>query len=167
MLLLAWPAQALALVPIVLVEALVLARSMRVEFRSQLWPVAKANFLSTLVGVPLAWAGMFAVEAAAAGIVFGLLPESVADMPVVRYAMFPFMAAWIGGSTTLEFQAAFLVLAVPFFLISFFIEYRFLRPGYPAAEHALLRSAVKRGNALSYALLCLFVVLSFSLLQRT
>jgi hypothetical protein len=165
MLVLAWPVQILALIPIVLIESLVIAKSMQEGFRSQLWPVAKANLLSTLVGVPLAWLGMLAIEAAAAGLVFGLLPESVADVPAGRYAMYPLMAAWIGGSTIVEFQVAFLVLAIPFFLISFFIEYRFLRRDYPESRHVLVRSAIKNGNAITYALLCLFVVVSFQLFQ--
>jgi hypothetical protein len=56
MLALAWPAQWLALIPIVLLECAVSSQSIQVPFRQLIWPVGKANLVSTLVGIPLAWA---------------------------------------------------------------------------------------------------------------
>lgn len=105
-------------------------------------------------GIPmlvLAW------PAGAAGLVFGLLPAAVGEAPEARYLLFPFMAAWIGGSSTLEFQAAFLVLAVPFCMASVFIENRSLRGSTREELWPTLRRAVRWANVLTYALLCLAV----------
>lgn len=158
MLFLAWPAQWLALVPIIGIESMVIARAVHSSTTSQLWPVARANLLSTLVGVPVAWVVMLALEAGAAGILFGLVPSSVADVPWVRYVTFPLMAAWIGGSSKLEFQAAFLVLAVPFCLVSIYVEHWSLRGSVNGEFSGALRRAVVRGNVLTYSLLSAVVV---------
>lgn len=158
MLFLVWPAQWLALIPIVVIESVVIARAVGSSTKAQLWPVSKANLLSTLVGVPVAWLAMLAVEAGAAGILFGLLPSSLTDAPWVRYATFPLMAAWIGGSSKLEFQAAFLVLAIPFCLVSIYVEHWSLRASVKGELSALLRRAVIRGNILTYVLLSVVLV---------
>ena len=159
MLALAWPAQWLAFVPVVLIETAVIATALNSRYREQLWPVARANLLSTLVGVPIAWLAMLAVEAGVAAIVFGLLPESVADLPGMQIVLFPLMAAWIGGSSSWEFEVAFLVLSVPFCLASVYIEYRSLKGALDDGAARILRGAIWRGNILTYCLLCLAVVI--------
>ena len=158
MLFLAWPAQWIAFVPVVLIETALVAAALRAPYLQQLWPVVKANLLSTLIGVPLAWLAMLALEAGVAGVAFGLLPESATSAAWVQVVLFPFMSAWIGGSTLWEFEVAFLVLAVPFCVVSVFIEHRFLRRLVPHAQAASLRRALWRGNVLTYVLLCLAVV---------
>ena len=158
MLVLAWPAQWLAFLPVVLIETALVAQALRVPYRQQIWPVVKANLLSTLVGVPLAWLAMLALEAGVAGVVFGLLPEGAADAPLMQVILFPFMSAWIGGSNLWEFQIAFLVLAVPFCLVSIFVEHRWLRQSVSEDQAGALRVAVWRGNVLTYVLLCLAVL---------
>jgi len=162
MLALAWPAQWLALIPVVVVESAMIANALGNTTRQQLWPVAKANLLSTLVGIPIAWLAMLALEAGAAGLVFGLLPASVGEAPAVRYLLFPFMAAWIVGSSKLEFQVAFLVLALPFCAVSVFIEHRSLRGPIREELRPVLRRAVRRANVLTYALLCLAVTVGLA-----
>jgi hypothetical protein len=158
MLFLAWPAQWIAFLPVVLIETALVAAALRAPYSQQLWPVVKANLLSTLVGVPLAWLAMLALEAGVAAFAFGLLPESATNAPWVQVVLFPLMSAWIGGSNLWEFEVAFLVLAVPFCVVSVLVEHRFLRRLVPHSEVGTLRRALWRGNVLTYVLLCLGVV---------
>jgi hypothetical protein len=50
-----WPAMILALVPVVLIEAAVYRRELRIPFRKALHPAGVANVASTLIGYPFAW----------------------------------------------------------------------------------------------------------------
>lgn len=163
MLVLAWPAQGLAFVPVVAIESLLIAHAIGTTIKAQFKPVVVANLISTIVGVPLAWLGMLALEGGVAGLVFGLLPESVANLPAMQYVLFPFMSAWIGGSSKLEFQAAFVVLSIPFCAISIYTEFRFLRVGVASHSIPNLKRAVTLANVLTYTFLCFFVVLTIAL----
>ena len=57
-----WPLMLCALVPVIAIEAEVARRQLTLPYRKAFAGAAKANLLSTLVGVPLAWAIMLAVE---------------------------------------------------------------------------------------------------------
>jgi hypothetical protein len=161
MLALTWPAQWIAFIPVVGIEAVVLAKALKTAVRPQLWPVAKANLLSTLVGVPLAWCAMLIAEFIVAGAILSRLPASF-ELPVwAEVLLFPFTAAWIGGSGAWEIEIAFLVLAVPFCIVSIYAEHRALKAFLPDADAMALRSAVRQGNVLTYCCLCLVVALSF------
>lgn len=158
MLALAWPAQWLALVPIIAVEATIIGRGLGVPPRSLAWPVTKANLLSTLFGVPIAWLAMLVVEFVVAGAFVSALPEAWANSKNLQYVLFPFTAAWVGASSPWEVFAAFLVLAVPFCVVSIYIEHRSLRKLFP--EHAAkLRALVRLGNIATYAFLSLLALL--------
>lgn len=158
MLALAWPAQWLALLPVVGIETFVVARAMRTPFKAQLWPVAKANLLSTAIGVPIAWFAMLLIEGYVAAVVLAQLPP-VHELPVwAQVVVFPFLAAWIVEGSVLEIQASFLVLAIPFCFLSVYIEHRSLAGGVREEDRGRLRWAVRVGNVLTYSLLCLVVV---------
>ena len=57
-----WPLMVSALVPVILVEAMLIRRWVSLSTRDAFIGIAKANVFSTLVGVPLAWLAMFALE---------------------------------------------------------------------------------------------------------
>jgi hypothetical protein len=155
MLALAWPFQWLALVPIVVIESFVLARALSTTYRGVVWQVVKANFLSTLVGVPVAWAAMLLLEFAVGAGAMAALPEHVSNLPAVQVALFPFMAAWVGGSSPWEVYAAFVVLTVPFFATSVYVERHILQSQFPAEQRPQLFEGVRLGNVITYALLVL------------
>lgn len=164
MLALAWPAHWLALLPIIAIESLLLASRLGLQPSNTLWPVAKANLLSTFVGVPLAWAGMLLLEFIVLGGLLSLLPESVAESNLLRYLLFPFAAAWVGGKPW-EIYGAFLVLAIPFCAISIYIEHRYLRRLF-ASQAEAVRGTVRIGNVLTYVLMCVAALL-FPLLAHS
>ena len=57
-----WPAMICALVPVIAIEAIVIHRNLSLPYRRAFVGSAKANVISTLVGVPLAWVLMLALE---------------------------------------------------------------------------------------------------------
>lgn len=152
MLALAWPAQWLALIPIVLLECAVSSQSIQVPFRQLIWPVGKANLVSTLVGIPLAWAVML-IPLFGVGLGLSLMPES-AEMPTyLEYVLLPLTAAWVGGESIWQIYFAFVILTVPFCVISIFIEERILRRSFPKQDHAAIHAFTVRANVWSYVLL--------------
>jgi hypothetical protein len=57
-----WPLMLFALVPVIAIETEVVRRQLSLPYGKALIGAVKANILSTLVGVPLAWAVMLALE---------------------------------------------------------------------------------------------------------
>ena len=52
----------LALVPVVLLEGLIVSRSMSLKFTEAIKGMAFANVVSTVVGIPIAWALMLGLN---------------------------------------------------------------------------------------------------------
>lgn len=152
MLALAWPAQWLALIPIILLECAVSRQSIQVPFRQLILPVAKANLISTLVGIPLAWAFML-IPLFGVGLGLSLMPAS-AEMPIyMDHVLLPLTAAWVGGKSAWQVYFAFVVLTVPFCIVSIIIEERILCRSFPAHSHCVIRAVAVRANVCSYVLL--------------
>jgi hypothetical protein len=159
MLVLEWPALLLALVPVVVVEAVLCSRWLRIPLRSALAGSAKANGLSTLVGVPLAWLVLLVLE------VVVLVPTALLTdgegpaSPLLQLVAFLFGIAWLGPPYSKLFwmvPLAAALLLVPTFFVSVLIETRVCRASWPDAEEGPLRRAVWRANLVSYGIL--FVV---------
>jgi len=159
MLALAWPAQWLALIPIILVEPEIFRRALQLPFRSLIKPIGKANLVSTLVGIPLAWLAMLLLEFAIGYAGFGMMPKETEFPTYVQYAFFPFTAAWIAADSVWEIYLAFVILAVPFCIVSIIIEERVLRRGLSNQLPSVLRATTKQANILSYIFLSLLALL--------
>src|SRR4051794_12752404 len=117
----AWPAAWILLIPVIVLEALVARRILRANWSSSLKLAGLSNFISTLVGIPLAW-GAALLVAMVASFVKSVLPRSFPD-----WALFPFYAAWLPPLTDRYLwllPAAGAVLCIPFFLASVWIERR-------------------------------------------
>lgn len=117
----AWPVHWLALLPIVALEAALVARAIGLPYRELVWPVAKANLWSSLVGVPVAWAAMFLLHLLISYGVFVLPPETIETATVSR-PLFPFTVAWLVDVSTWNVYAAFVVLAIPMCIASIVVE---------------------------------------------
>jgi uncharacterized protein HemY len=57
-----WLFMALALVPVVVIEAFVVGRCIQLTQGRRFGAIAAANILSTLIGVPIAWAVALAIQ---------------------------------------------------------------------------------------------------------
>jgi hypothetical protein len=153
MLMLAWPAYILALLPIIAVESHFGAKHLNVAWRDLLPAVAVANLWSTFVGIPLAWAAMFIVE-----MIVGIGSSSLNIPDSAQKWLFPFYAAWVTAESPWQVYAAFVVLAVPFCAISIWIERRIIARKLPQHPVAATRSWVMRANIWTYVLMVLVSV---------
>jgi hypothetical protein len=151
-----WPLMLCALVPVIAVEAEVTRRGLTLPYRKAFAGAAKANVLSTLAGVPLAWVTMLAVEFAT------MLPLSLAaekwhwslDSPVF-YVFYVLGIAWTGpvGTSAWPIPLAAALLLVPTFFVSVWLERPIYRRSYAGIDVAAVDRSVLRANLCSYALL--------------
>jgi hypothetical protein len=155
MLILALPGMVLALPIVIGVEAAVLRRDLNVSRRVALRVSSLANAASTLVGVPLTWAALLALEMFVGVAYSRLLPDSGEPHTLVGKALLLVLQApWIGPSESdahWMLPAACLVLLVPFFGASYVTErivaLRILRTQDPT----LIGQSVARANVLTYS----------------
>jgi hypothetical protein len=154
-----WPLMLGALIPVIIVEALLIRRWIPLSYRDAFIGVTKANLLSTLAGFPLAWLAMFAVEM---GI---MLPLGLAadkwhwhflDSPFFQIVGFPLSVAWLGPAGDEAYwlvPLAAALLLIPSFYVSVWLERFICRRAWPSSDAAAVRLGVYRANLASYVVL--------------
>jgi hypothetical protein len=164
--LIAWtlPSMLIALVPVVLFEAWVYARLLKLTYRGAAKIAALSNVVSTVIGIPLAWVSQMGLFYASSMLANALLPYgtiSTAPTPlsVVFYTTFgaPFLAP-IGEAIVWMVPAATLVSLVPYFFVSWLLEYRVTCRLARGIGRSLVRRASFWANVGSYSLLAFAVV---------
>jgi hypothetical protein len=149
------PGMVVALLPIVVVETLILARRLALPSRTILKTAAASNAVSTLIGVPVAWLVLVVLQiGTGGGGAYGI------STPIKRLLAITWQAPWlIPYESDLDWMvpAASMALLVPFFLASLLIELRVNRWMLPDAETSRLRAATWDANLASYALLAAIV----------
>src|SRR5262245_20923367 len=110
------PFLVVALVPVVVLESIVYRSAFPITWRDSVWGAFLANFLSTFVGVPLAWvAQVVAQMMLGGGGMWGL------DTPLLQLAAVTLQSAWLvpyGHELVWMVPAASLFLMLPCFLVS-------------------------------------------------
>jgi hypothetical protein len=147
-----YPGMGILLIPVIVLEVAVLRRRLGVPLRRTAVMVTVSNLVSTVVGVPLTWAALVGLQAVTGG---GAAGPSF-DTLVGKLLAVTWQAPWM-----LPYEAdlywmvpvATLVLLVPFFFVSWLIEYHVSRPFMREVDHAELRLSVLAANLMSYALL--------------
>lgn len=153
-----WPLMFSALVPVIILEALLIRRWVPLSTREAFIGVGKANVFSTLVGVPLAWLMMLLLEFAV------LLPVAFAadkwkieiNSPVLEVLGFLISVAWlVPAEEYLHWMVPVAVglLLVPCFYVSVFLERRSCLRTWTSADPVRIRQGVFKANLASYALL--------------
>ncbi|HVT32252.1 MAG TPA: hypothetical protein VHE32_06380 [Rhodanobacteraceae bacterium] len=158
MLMLTWPGMAIALVPIVAIEAFVIARCLQLRFVRAAKISLRANIVSTIVGVPLAWMAMLMLEFVTTFVAVGL--ERVFGERL-RFTSEPAVAASLGAAWLTPFESDFywmvptaaLVLLVPNLAVSCWLESLVALAALPGFEKARVRQAIFWANISSYVLL--------------
>jgi hypothetical protein len=145
------PLLVLALVPIVLLEALVYRAGVALPWCKAVGGSLVANLCSTFLGVPIAWAGLLVGQLAfGGGSAWGL------DTPLLRLAAVTVQAPWLIPYER-EFYwmipAASLFLMLPFFLVSVLSERYLLLHWWPEADRRRLSRFVWLANLASYTAL--------------
>lgn len=148
------PVMALALIPIVLLEAVIYVRlshtTWSLAWRGSWW----ANVASTFVGIPVAWFVQVVVQMLiGGGSAWGI--ESPGD----RLAAVTLQSAWLvpyEKDLSWMIPAAAIVLLVPCLLISIFVERFVLLRYWPESIYAGLTRNIIVANLISYLLVGAF-----------
>lgn len=150
MLMIAWPAYVLGLIPVVAIEAFIGTRDLRLSW-GEVTPVSLiGNLWSTFIGVPVVWGILFAVEMAI-GMTLG---EHLPTGGAWNYVLFPFFIAWLGPTENVwAVYAAFVLLAIPFCFASIWIESKVAIKKLPHQSPEAVRAWIRRANIWSYVLL--------------
>jgi hypothetical protein len=147
-----FPQMLIALLPIVALESFLVARRLGMRFRRTLVPVGAGNALSTFVGIPITWAVLVMVESAV-----GAQGYSV-DTPLQKVAAVIAQAPWLSYyrfDLYWMIPAAALVLLVPFYFVSWGVEYWLVRRMLRTAAPGAVNGAVRNANLASYTVLAL------------
>jgi hypothetical protein len=148
MLVLALPAYVVALVPVVLIEALLGVHRLGLSWSKALGTTAVGNLWSTFLGIPIVWILLLGLEFVVGG------SASLLDLGNRwDYVLFPFMIAWVGGDDVWTVYFAFVLLAIPFCIASNWIEQKVALRRLPKIPAAAVREWVRDANIWSYVLL--------------
>lgn len=157
MLFLTLPAMLIALVPIIAIEAVVVGRLLGSNAVLRVKSVAIANAVSTVVGLPLAWVALVALQlVSGGGSAYGL------TTPTQKLLAVTWQAPWLipyESDLYWMLPAASLVLLIPFFFTSYFVEAPIVTRLEPEYLRAHVRTAVFRANLFSYLLLAAFTLI--------
>jgi hypothetical protein len=155
MLVLVWPGAWLALVPVVLIEALVARRILELGWGRSLRVALVANLASTGLGIPVTWLGLVLVEmlGAAVGMAGASLGVALEPGRWLEIAFFPLMAAWLSDSAPWMVVAAAIVLCVPFYFVSVWLEFFVARRFLPEFDRVQVKRWSRIANAVSYGLI--------------
>jgi hypothetical protein len=149
------PGMMVALLPIIVVETLVLAKRLALPSRTILKAAAASNAISTLIGIPVAWLMLVVLQiGTGGGKAYGI------STPVTKFMAVTWQAPWlIPYESDLDWMvpAASFALLLPFFLASLSVELRVNRWMLPDAERSSLRAATWDANLVSYVLLAVSI----------
>lgn len=159
------------LVFVILIEAAYFRSRVRASWRSALLRLGIANLFTTLLGFPITWVVMFVLEMGT-WTVLDLLTQRYPelsrfiDTPAGHVLLFPVTAASIDPTDSVFVAGgAFLVLLVPSFFLSAWLEAKWVvRKGWEGDAQAA-RSAVWRANLWSYLFLAVagFAIISYQM----
>ena len=151
MLLLIMPAFAIALLPIILVESLYISRRLALSLVLTAKIATVANLVSTVAGIPLTWLILVVAQiATGGGSAYGV------DTLAGKILAVTWQAPWLipyENEMDWMIPVASIVLLVPFFFVSWWVEYRVTRKMLKNAASATLKSTICRANLISYCLL--------------
>jgi hypothetical protein len=146
-----FPLMLVALVPVILVEVWVAKPKLQGTFGKPAWAIGVANVVSTIVGVPIAWAVMFGMELLAGRLNLLGNGKGLTATEVILGS------AWTGppgNGHDWIIPAAAMILLIPTFALSWYLEAliveKMVEPQWPVVRNAMLKA-----NLASYAVLFL------------
>ena len=164
------PSMVLLLLPIIAAEAVFVIRRTALQKRKVLWATVIGNAVSTILGVPLTWGALLLCEMAVGlGLEYTRFGSGSWNSPISQIIGTILSAPWIapvGDSGSWAVPLAALVLLIPFFFVSVWVEQRIMEHFLPVTTEELvlphevnekvLRRAVRDANLFSYGFLFLF-----------
>jgi len=152
MIIVQWPAMLWALVPVIVVESLLIRHWLSLSCANAFKGTSIANLVSTLVGVPIAWLIMFALELG----INGSHGSVKTNSPALDALHFLAGIAWLTPNEKniyWEVPTALALLLIPTFFISVWIERFICRKWWKDLNVASVKRAVFKANLVSYAVL--------------
>jgi hypothetical protein len=160
MIALTFPLMVMLLIPVVVIEAFLCKKWLGLTNWEAMKSNAVANAVSTIFGVPLAWAVMLLVQFAAIASVDQKVNFLHSSSPLATVIVFLLHSAWIGpaeGNSAWWIPAATLVLLVPFFFASYGLEYLVMaymigmpEGGPENLAYPRVKRAVRNANLVTY-----------------
>ena len=157
MLILGWPLFGAALVPITVIETTAFRRITDASWSVSLFPITKANTVSTLVGIPLTWIALVLIEMAFALGSMALGASGYPPISVGKIGSVILSAPWLGpwgcddGYWVVPVAAS--TLPIPSFLASAWLEVLVLRFSPSLSAFSNVRAATWRANLMNYIFL--------------
>ena len=163
MLPLAYPVMVVLLAPVIAIETFYLRRRLGMDRWLMVRRTALANSVSTIVGFPLAWLMSVVLQTTFGGLIVAMgaqgYPPVDSDTLIGKVAVVILSAPWLAparDNNRWPLVLAFLVLLIPAFFTSFYLEWFVLRwSRWPVASPEL-RKMIWRANLLSYLFLGIF-----------
>ncbi|HSB08465.1 MAG TPA: hypothetical protein VLM38_03055 [Blastocatellia bacterium] len=153
----ALPVMLVALLPIIVIEALVLRQYLTIPLSKAGEASGLANLASTFIGVPMTWVTLVAAQLlTGGGRAFGL--KTLADKFLAVTWQTPWLIPYERNLYWMIPTAA-LVLLVPFFFVSWYLEYLVAGRILKDFDAKKTKRAVAYANLTSYALLALYLVI--------
>lgn len=156
MLFLAMPALIFSLLPIIAIEAFYLSKNLELSLGQSLKTVSISNFASTIIGIPLTWCLLAAIQMiSGGGGAYGI------DSVVGKILAVTWQAPWlIPYAKDLDWMipVAGLVLLIPFFFVSWWSEYLVSTKLHSSLSFQKIKRKVRNANLITYTLLALWPV---------
>lgn len=160
MIVLTFPAMVMLLIPVIVIEGLLCKKWLGLTTWQAMKSSTVSNLASTIIGVPVAWAIMLALEFGTMGVVDKSPAIQNWHSPIANVIFFFLSSAWIGppeGKNAWLIPAATLVLLAPFFFASYGLEYLVMRfmvgmpdGGPPELAYRHVRISVRNANLITY-----------------
>lgn len=162
MIVIAWPIFWFALIPIILIEWMIVNKDLtdKIGKIESLTTVTIANLVSTTIGIPLAWLIALYLQL--------IIPGGDGSYPGLTFFWKMLLGVTIQAAWLLPYEnelywmipVTFIVLLIPFFLVSYWIEsrlsYKILKR---KVDGLSVYKTIWKANIMSYAfLLCLSIV---------
>lgn len=162
MIVLTWPAMVVLLIPVIVIEGLLCKKWLGLKTWKAFKTTAVSNLASTLIGIPVAWSVMVAVEFGSMGIVGESNTLQNWHSPIANVIYLLLGSAWLNPD--LGEHAWVIPAATPFFFASYWIEYLVFRKMVgrsqgepPNLVHTNVRTAVRDANLVTYGIMFLAV----------
>ena len=156
------PGFLVSIVPIIIIESLYLKRKLALRGASAWKTAAISNIVSTVAGVPLTWFILVVVQMfTGGGRAYGI------DTVIGKIIAVTWQAPWLipyESDLGWMIPMAGMVLLVPFFFVSWWIEYLISKNILSGSDAKAVKLAVRNANLITYGLmaLCLLIWLAKS-----
>jgi len=157
MIFVAIPVMVVTLLPVVCLEAIVLRCSIGITYKQATKASFLTNLASTLLGIPMSWLLLVLIQMITGGDrAYGL------KTPLTKFLAVTWQAPWLipyESDLYWMIPAAGLFLLIPFFFVSWCVEYLVARRILKGVDPISTRRGVRNANIASYGLLALYLVM--------